>query len=89
MATVKPSADSDILVEIWMPRADWNQRLEGTGNGGFAGKMSYGALAEGLRHGYAVANTDMGMATPTAPPPAFSSIDRSGGSTGDTEPPTK
>jgi feruloyl esterase len=46
-ATIKPSADSDILVEIWMPRADWNQRLEGTGNGGFAGKISYGALAEG------------------------------------------
>ena len=53
-ATVKPSADSDILVEIWMPRADWNQRLEGTGNGGFAGKISYGALAEGLRRGYSL-----------------------------------
>jgi feruloyl esterase len=63
-ATIKPSSDSDILVEIWMPRADWNQRLEGTGNGGFAGKISYGALAEGLRRGYTVANTDMGMATP-------------------------
>ena len=47
-----------------MPQSDWNQRLEGTGNGGFAGKISYGALAEGLRRGYAVANTDMGMATP-------------------------
>ncbi len=64
VATVRPSADSDILVEIWMPQADWNERLEGTGNGGFAGKISYGALAEGLRRGYAVANTDMGMATP-------------------------
>ena len=63
-AVVKPSADSDIVVEIWMPQSDWNQRLEGTGNGGFAGKISYGALAEGLRRGYAVANTDMGMATP-------------------------
>jgi len=63
-ATVKPSADSDILVEVWLPQADWNQRLEGTGNGGFAGKISYGTLAEGLRRGYAVANTDMGMATP-------------------------
>ena len=38
--------------------------LQGTGNGGFAGNISYGALAEGLRRGYAVANTDMGMATP-------------------------
>lgn len=63
-ATVKPSADSDILVEIWLPQSGWNERLEGTGNGGFAGKISYGALAEGVRHGYAVANTDMGMATP-------------------------
>jgi feruloyl esterase len=63
-AVLKPSPDSDILVEIWMPQSDWNQRFEGTGNGGFAGKISYGALAEGLRRGFAVANTDMGMATP-------------------------
>ena len=63
-ATARPSADSEILVEIWMPQSHWNERLEGTGNGGFAGKISYGALAEGLRRGYAVANTEMGMATP-------------------------
>jgi pimeloyl-ACP methyl ester carboxylesterase len=63
-ATLKPSADSDIRVEIWMPQSNWNKRFEGTGNGGFAGNISYGALAEGLRRGYAVANTDMGMATP-------------------------
>jgi feruloyl esterase len=63
-ATARPSADSEILVEIWMPVTHWNERLEGTGNGGFAGKISYGALAEGLRRGYAVANTEMGMATP-------------------------
>jgi feruloyl esterase len=65
-AVVKPSADSDILVEIWMPVSHWNERMEGTGNGGFAGKISYGALADGLRLGYAVANTDMGMATPSS-----------------------
>jgi feruloyl esterase len=64
IADVRPSADSDIVVEIWMPESNWNQRFEGTGNGGFAGKISYGALAEGLRRHYAVANTDMGMATP-------------------------
>jgi feruloyl esterase len=63
-ATLKPSADSDILIEIWMPLAGWNQRLEGTGNGGLAGKIAYQSLAEGLLRGYAVANTDMGMATP-------------------------
>jgi feruloyl esterase len=52
---------SNIAVELWLPRADgWNQKLLGTGNGGFAGSISYGALAGGLRRGYAVANTDMG-----------------------------
>jgi pimeloyl-ACP methyl ester carboxylesterase len=63
-ATLKPSPDSDILIELWMPLAGWNQRLEGTGNGGLAGKIAYPTLAEGLLRGYAVANTDMGMATP-------------------------
>jgi feruloyl esterase len=63
-ATARPSTDSEILVEIWMPQSHWNERLEGTGNGGLAGKISYGALAEGLRRGYTVANTEMGMATP-------------------------
>jgi feruloyl esterase len=63
-AVARPSADSDIVVEIWMPESNWNLRFEGTGNGGFAGKISYGALAEGVRRHYAVANTDMGMATP-------------------------
>ena len=63
-AIARPSADSEILIEIWMPRSGWNQRLEGTGNGGFAGKISWDDLAEGLRRGYAVTNTDMGMATP-------------------------
>jgi len=63
-ATLKPSPDSDIRVEIWMPQSGWNERFEGTGNGGFAGVINYNTLAEGLRGGYAVANTDMGMATP-------------------------
>jgi feruloyl esterase len=63
-ATLKPSPDSDIRVELWMPQSGWNERFEGTGNGGFAGVINYNTLAEGLRGGYAVANTDMGMATP-------------------------
>lgn len=63
-ATLKPSADSDIRIEVWLPQSGWNGRLEGTGNGGFAGKISYGALANGVKLGYAITNTDMGMATP-------------------------
>jgi len=63
-ATLKPSSDSEIKIEIWMPQSGWNERFEGTGNGGFAGTIVYNSLAEGLRAGYAVVNTDMGMATP-------------------------
>ena len=64
VATIKPTADSDIRVEEWLPESGWNERIVGTGNGGLAGSIAYGALANGVRLGYAVANTDMGMATP-------------------------
>jgi feruloyl esterase len=58
-ATIKPTAESDIKVELWMPKA-WNGKYLGTGNGGMAGKIDYEALANGVRRGYAVANTDLG-----------------------------
>jgi feruloyl esterase len=63
-ATIRPTPDSDIRVEAWLPLAHWSGRALGTGNGGFAGKISYSALAAGLKSGDAVANTDMGMAVP-------------------------
>lgn len=59
-ATLMPSSDSDIKVEIWMPISGWNGKYEGTGNGGYAGHIAYDQLAAGLRRGYATANTDMG-----------------------------
>lgn len=61
-ATLKPSPDSDIKVELWMPQANWNGRFLGTGNGGSAGKIGYGNLASAVARGFAVANTDMGTA---------------------------
>jgi feruloyl esterase len=63
-AAIRPTTDSDIRVEVWLPLSDWSGRALGTGNGGFAGKISYAALAGGLKSGDAVANTDMGMAVP-------------------------
>jgi feruloyl esterase len=63
-AVLTPSPDSRIRIEVWMPAQGWNGKYEGTGNGGFAGVIAYGALADGLRRGYAVANTDMGTARP-------------------------
>ncbi|MFO1247265.1 MAG: tannase/feruloyl esterase family alpha/beta hydrolase [Alphaproteobacteria bacterium] len=60
-ATTGTDRRSNILVELWLPEASgWNSKLLGTGNGGFAGTISFGALAGGLRRGYAVTNTDMG-----------------------------
>lgn len=59
-ATLKPSADSDIKVEVWMPLAGWNGKFMGLGNGGWAGSISYGLLRDPLRRGYAVASTDTG-----------------------------
>src|SRR5436190_19718475 len=47
-ATLKPSADSDIKIEVWMPAANWNGKFQGVGNGGWAGTIAYPALATGL-----------------------------------------
>lgn len=62
-ATVKPSADSDIKVEIWMPVSGWNGKFRGLGNGGFAGYIAYGGLAAAVTQGYAAASTDTGHST--------------------------
>lgn len=61
VAVASTEPGSNILIEAWLPdRERWNGKYLGTGNGGFAGSISVGALAEGLRRGFAVANTDMG-----------------------------
>jgi len=62
-ATLAPSADSDIKVEIWMPAAGWNGKFRGVGNGGFAGYINYRGLAASVTQGYAVASTDTGHST--------------------------
>src|SRR2546423_3944238 len=59
-ATVQPSPDSHIEVEVWLPVAGWNGRLLGVGNGGFAGSLSYFRLGEAVNSGYAGASTDTG-----------------------------
>jgi len=59
-ATLKPSSDSNIEIEVWMPATDWNGKFEAVGNGGWAGVISYQALALALQEGYATASTDTG-----------------------------
>jgi len=57
---VKPSEDSDIHIEIWLPASAWNGKFQGIGNGGFAGSIDFNALAGAVAHGYAAAATDTG-----------------------------
>jgi feruloyl esterase len=58
----KPTPDSDIKIEIWMPATGWNGKFRGQGNGGFAGEMDYRALAVAILQGYASGATDTGHA---------------------------
>jgi feruloyl esterase len=59
-ATLTPTSDSDIKVEVWMPRDNWNGKLVGIGNGVWAGTINHGSLAEPLARGYATVATDTG-----------------------------
>src|SRR5690349_7909419 len=36
-----PSADSNILIEVWLPAQNWNGKFQAHGNGGFAGELDY------------------------------------------------
>jgi hypothetical protein len=57
---LKPSADSEIHFEVWLPESGWNGRLLGVGNGGFAGSIGYRQMGGNLRRGYATAGSDAG-----------------------------
>jgi feruloyl esterase len=58
--TVTPSSDSDIKVEVWLPSSGWNGKFQAVGNGGWAGVISFTAMADAVRHRYASASTDTG-----------------------------
>jgi hypothetical protein len=62
-ATVKPTKDSDIRLELWMPANGWTGRLRSVGNGGFAGTISYAAMIPRLQLGDSTASTDTGHHT--------------------------
>src|ERR1700688_2828918 len=65
-ATLKPTSDSDIKIEVWLPASGWNGKFQAVGNGGWAGTISYPALAQAVVGGYASASTDTGHTGNTA-----------------------
>jgi tannase/feruloyl esterase len=64
VAILKPTADSMIEVEVWLPSSDWNGKFQAVGNGGWAGIISYAppapSMALALIDHYATASTDTG-----------------------------
>jgi feruloyl esterase len=59
-ATLRPSENSNIKIEVWLPATGWNGKLMGVGNFGWAGSIMYGGLLLGLERGYAAVSTDTG-----------------------------
>src|SRR5262245_3000690 len=58
--TLKPSSDSDIKVELWLPVSGWNGKFQAVGNGAFNGAINYAAMATALARSYATSSTDTG-----------------------------
>ena len=59
-ATLRPSAASNIRMELWLPIAGWNGHFRGTSPNGLGGVINYNAMGVGLTDGFAVASTDTG-----------------------------
>jgi feruloyl esterase len=52
VAVARPTSDSVINLEVWIPPAEqWNHNFLGVGNGGYRGAISYGALANARADG--------------------------------------
>ncbi|MDT8398863.1 MAG: tannase/feruloyl esterase family alpha/beta hydrolase [Pseudomonadales bacterium] len=59
-AITRPTSDSEIRMEIWLPVTGWNGKFLQIGNGGWAGSINRTGLIGPLQRGYAVAGTDNG-----------------------------
>jgi feruloyl esterase len=58
---LKPTSDSKIHAELWLPTQNWNGRFMAVGNGGFGGSIQgFGEMQTALRLGYATAGGDTG-----------------------------
>ena len=67
----RPSADSEIGFEVWLPMNGWNGKYQQKGNGGFAGSINRAGLVDPLRRGYVAAATDDGHDAAKTPQGTF------------------
>jgi feruloyl esterase len=69
---LKPSSDSNINSELWLPTATWNGRFMAVGNGGFGGAIQgFGEMRNVIRLGYATAGNDTGHSAADGPSGMF------------------
>jgi feruloyl esterase len=59
-AILRPAADSEIEIALWLPADTWNGRFVGIGNGAWGGVINYQGMLFALQNGYAAASTDTG-----------------------------
>ena len=59
-ATLTPTKESDIKIEVWLPMSGWNGKFQAVGNGAWNGNIDTNALATAVRRGYAGTSTDTG-----------------------------
>lgn len=66
------TVDPQVNIAVWLPTsATYNSRFQAVGGGGYAGTISFGAMAGALRNGYATASTDTGHSAITQPGGSF------------------
>lgn len=60
--TARPSADSEIKFEVWLPdtAAAWTGRMKVNGTGGYAGAVPYARLGQDVGDGFVSAGSNMG-----------------------------
>src|SRR5258706_16042594 len=59
--TLRPSSDSEIKSEVWLPApSEWNGKLLMEGGGGLVGSINTEGMTHAVREGYAGASTDTG-----------------------------
>ena len=60
--TARPSSDSEIKFEVWLPPtvAQWTGRMKVNGTGGYAGATPYARLAQDITDGFVTAGSNMG-----------------------------
>ncbi len=58
----RPSSDSEIKFEVWLPPSagDWSGRMKVNGTGGYAGAVPYARLAQDVGDGFVSAGSNMG-----------------------------